>query len=304
MRKKKRKFKPFRFCFVLFLLGILCFGVITFGKWGIQQLFMPHISLSLTHETNDSVYLVYDHQHEQTITKQNTQRSFLPASLAKLFVIDFVASQFDLKETIKANAVVLDKVPEQSSLAEIQAGFTYSLEELYAAMLIPSGNDAAYVLAYGIGEKMDPHFHDPYALFMEKMTKYIQQNYPQTTLHEPSGFDEDANTTVNDLLKVTRHLFQYPWFTSLIQTYQYELSFSDGSSQILTNSNQLLNPDSPYYHPNVHGVKTGTLDQTYNLISYYSINDHSYFIFVLNEHSNEDRYQKTLQFIAEIEEQQ
>ena len=66
----------------------------------------------------------------------------LPASLAKLFVVEYAltfARDPDTLVTVSPQSLAL--VKEGSSMAWIQAR-EYPLRDLFAAMLVPSGNDA------------------------------------------------------------------------------------------------------------------------------------------------------------------
>ena len=73
------------------------------------------------------------------------------ASLAKLFAIDYALGKVDLEDIVEVNQEVLELVPAGSSLANLYAG-EYTVKQIMEAMLVPSGNDAAYVLAYHIAK--------------------------------------------------------------------------------------------------------------------------------------------------------
>ena len=73
-----------------------------------------------------------------------------PASITKLMTA-YVALQFLQPETQITAGDVLELVGAGSSVAEIEKGDTLTVEKLAEAMLLPSGNDAAYILADAAG---------------------------------------------------------------------------------------------------------------------------------------------------------
>ena len=66
-------------------------------------------------------------------------------------------------------------------------------------MLVPSGNDAAYVVADYCGGLLSPQAEscqERVRIFMENLNLHLQQQgYLDTVLYDPSGFDMEALTT-------------------------------------------------------------------------------------------------------------
>ena len=79
-------------------------------------------------------------------------------------------------------------------------------------MLVPSGNDAAYVVADYCGSILSPqakNSQERINVFMEHLNNYLQnQGYENTILYDPSGYDVNALTTVSDLKSVSTHLLE------------------------------------------------------------------------------------------------
>ena len=137
-------------------------------------------------------------------------------------------------------------------------------------MLVPSGNDAAYVVADYCGGVISPNTktsQERVKVFMENLNSYLkEQGYADTILYDPSGFDMEARTTVLDLKKVTKRLLEYEWFRDIVSQTFYTATLPDGSTQTWKNTNTFLDPTSEYYNENVIGVKTGSLSDDYNLV--------------------------------------
>lgn len=73
------------------------------------------------------------------------------ASLTKLYDIEYAMTRVKLEGIVDVNQEVLDLVPAVYLLANLIPG-EYTVKQLMQGMLVPSGNDAAYALAYHIGK--------------------------------------------------------------------------------------------------------------------------------------------------------
>lgn len=160
-------------------------------------------SLILVDLSNDNIF----------ISKRENEQQ-LPASLAKLFVIEYAATLADLDSIVPANYEAIQLTKPGSSVANIDAK-KYFLHNLFAAMLVPSGNDAAYVVADYCGSILSPqakNSQERINVFMEHLNNYLQnQGYENTILYDPSGYDVNALTTVSDLKSVSTHLLEKPF---------------------------------------------------------------------------------------------
>mgnify|MGYP002442195197 CR=1 FL=1 len=170
--------------------------------------------------------------------KANEQR--LPASLAKLFVIEYASTIANLDDIVSVSTEALAMTKAGSSVANIQEK-DYFLHNLFAAMLVPSGNDAAYVVADycgGILSSQADSSEERVRIFMEKLNGYLQENgYKNTVLYDPSGFDMSALTTVLDIKAVVDRLLEKDWFRDIISQHSYTATLPDTSTQTWKNTN-------------------------------------------------------------------
>lgn len=180
-----------------------------------------------------------------------------------------------------------------SSVAQIKEK-EYFLHNLFAAMLVPSGNDAAYVVADYCGGLLSPQAEscqERVRIFMENLNLHLQQQgYLDTVLYDPSGFDMEALTTTLDLKEVVYRLLEYSWFREIVSQNTYTATLPDGSTQIWKNTNAFLDPTSEYYNENVCGIKTGSLSDDYNLIVLYQQHGKEFLICSLGSQSDSSRY--------------
>ena len=276
-RKYKRRTSRFGIFFV-FLTAVTIAGVF-FIPWAMKpdnfrneknkinswlngiffQDFYNAKSLILVDLSNDNIF----------ISKRENEQQ-LPASLAKLFVIEYAATLADLDSIVPANYEAIQLTKPGSSVANIDAK-KYFLHNLFAAMLVPSGNDAAYVVADYCGSILSPqakNSQERINVFMEHLNNYLQnQGYENTILYDPSGYD-----------------------------------VNDGSTQTWRNTNTFLDQTSEYYNENVKGIKTGSLSNDYNLVVLYQQHGKEFLICSLGSQSDSSRYDDVNYILKTIDE--
>lgn len=235
--------------------------------------------------------------------KENEQQ--LPASLAKLFVIEYAAKIADLDSIVPASYEAISLTKPGSSVAGIEEK-DYFLHNLFAAMLVPSGNDAAYVVADYCGGILSPQaatVQERINIFMDSLNTHLQEKgYTNTVLYDPSGYDMDALTTVLDLNSVANQLLEFQWFREIISQSSYTATLPDGSTQSWKNTNTFLDPTSDYYNENVIGVKTGSLSDDYNLVVLYQKYGKEFLICSLGSQSDSSRYDDVSNILRTIDE--
>ena len=218
----------------------------------------------------------------------------MPASLAKLFVIDYANEIADLNEIVHASPHALSMTKPGASTAGITEQ-EYYLHNLFAAMLVPSSNNAAYVVADYCGGLLDPQAStagERVNAFMTGLNQHIAEiGCTGTVLYDPSGFDWEARTTVLDLKIVADRLLEKDWFRDTICQSRYTATLPDGSTQTWKNTNTFLDPDSEYYNENVRGIKTGSLSDDYNLIVLYRQHGKEFLICSLGSAATSSRYE-------------
>lgn len=301
MRKTKRKGK--RFLIVICIILLISLGIFALFKDRItQSRIYSKLSDRIDFIFNTKevkvpedalAFSVYDINEGKYLFNEGGKQLPSVASLSKLFTIDYALTKIDLDEILEVNDELLQLVPAGSSLANLVSG-QYTAKQIMQAMLVPSGNDAAFALAYNIGKKGlgAGYSAEKYVeYFVENLNEYLKnEGYDHTDLFDPSGFSTQAYTNLNDVNRVTLKLIYYDFVQECIGESSFTIETAQG---IFTwkNTNQLLDKDSLYYHENIKGVKTGTMASSYNLIALYEKDGKSYLISCLAAKSNEDRYQ-------------
>ena len=142
--------------------------------------------------------------HKVLYQKGATEKLY-PASMTKMMTALLVAEHCeDLTEMVTVTEEALQNLPENSSIAGLQAGERYTVSDLLYALLVPSGNDAANVLAIHVSGSVEA-----FVALMNERAKEL--GMLGTHFVNPNGLhDKNHYTTVYDLYLLMRAFVQYP----------------------------------------------------------------------------------------------
>ena len=244
---------------------------------------------------------------EELLYYDNINRQVAPASLTKLLTASVALHYMDPNTVITVGSE-LNLVQPGSSLCLIRPGHKLKLYDLLTGMLMASGNDAAYTVAAAVGRAICPYDYimsDSQAVdyFVSEMNQYASQlGMKNSHFVSPEGWDyNDQYSTVSDLLILAQHAFSIPEIKTITGTYQKYVVFASGENITWTNTNALLNPNSPYYCPEAAGIKTGTTANAGNcLIAAFNRNGKTYISAVIGCASSNERYELTLKMLSKF----
>ena len=159
----------------------------------------------------------------------------------------------------------LDFVAKDASVAKLKKGQRISLEHLLYAMMLPSGNDAAYTVAANIGrilaEDKSLSAKASVDLFMEGMNKYADHiGMTDTNFTCPDGYhDENHYSTLHDMLVATVAACGNKTLMQVASTPYIKVKVESGASFEWGNSNYLLGSEKypDFYYEGAVGLKTG-----------------------------------------------
>ena len=185
-------------------------------------------------------YLLYDLDSGRVLYEHNSTAVRAPASLTKLMTALLVLEQADVNGTVQ----VLPEDMEEGATMGLAAGDVVSVTDLLWGLLLPSGNDAAMTLARHVGGDVGN--------FVAAMNRRAaEMGLQQTNFVNPHGLDADGHvSSAADLLTLTRALWAYPLFRSMVGT-----AYAQWNGRELVNTNELLTT-----FDGATGVKTGTTD--------------------------------------------
>ena len=283
-RYQKRRAQKAKLCFAVALalaLAILA-GVLIYRK------FTPtHAPDANLHEPGDIGYIpvasngldisvsathafIYDCEQGEIIYRKGHEKILYPASTTKLLTILFALEHLSPTDIITPGEE-LSLVGEGSSIAYIHKNHKLTVEMLIEGMLLPSGNDAAYVLAAATGNRMsdgEATGQEAVSIFMDGMAAYGRTlGLKDTNFITPDGLaGKDHYSTLEDMLLIARAAADNEIIRRYAGVYRDSVTYASGHTNTWTNTNIMLDPTNPYYRACVTGLKTGSLDDNYCLI--------------------------------------
>ena len=210
---------------------------------------------------------VYDCNRGEIVYLKGEAEVVYPASTTKLLTI-LCALEVLSPEEIITPGEELSLVESGSSLAYIKDNHRLSVQMLVEGMLLPSGNDAAYVLAAAAGNRMsdgEATGKEAVADFMENMNEYAKTlGLKGSHFTVPDGLAGNEHySTLEDMLLIARAAAQHPLISRYAAMATDHVTYQSGHTNTWVNTNAMLDPDSPYYRPSVTGLKTGSLDRNF-----------------------------------------
>jgi serine-type D-Ala-D-Ala carboxypeptidase (penicillin-binding protein 5/6) len=136
---------------------------------------------------------------------------------------------FEVTVTAAEARAVAAEADQGQSVVAVRAGETLSERQLLEALLIPSGNNVARMLADRLAGSE--------TAFLERMNATAADlGMGETTYTDPSGFDPGTVSTAADQLRVFRAAMRFPAFRRIVSTPATTLPVAG----TLTNFNPLL----------------------------------------------------------------
>lgn len=250
-------------------------------------------------------YFMYDCSNDTFLKKSEdgSQRVY-PASVTKLFTA-YTAMQYVKPDAQITAGDALDMVVWGSSVANIEMGDQLTADQLVEAMLLPSGNDAAYLLAVEAGRviSQNPQMNarDAVAVFMTQMNKKAEE-VGMTGSHfvNPDGIhDENHYMTFDDLVILGKLAMENPTIMKNAGTSRDEQDLASGRKE-WKNTNALIDPASPFYCPYAVGLKTGQTPSAGScLLSAFEKDGRKLIVGVFGCPQEDDRFEDTLQLFNE-----
>lgn len=231
------------------------------------SLFLPDLSNAFLGKNAPDVpansAIIFDTTLQKTLFEKNPKEKLPMASLAKIMtaIIAIENAKPDDKYIVKPEHLV-----GENSMG-LSTGEVLSLEELMYGLILPSGNDAAEVLA--------AYFPGGRTAFISAMNNKAKAlGLSDTHFTNPSGLEGDGNqySTTYDLMVMTQYaLTRFPLFAQVVKTYEHKIEKTNlHKGYYLFNETNLLTS-----YPGVKGVKTGyTFEAGLCLVTYLEYKDH------------------------------
>lgn len=228
--------------------------------------------------------LMYDLTTNKTIFEKNEKVRRPMASLTKIMTAIVSLENKRADDTYRVTGANL--VGEDSM--GVAAGESFKQEDLLYGLMLPSGNDAAEVLASNY-----PHGgRDAFIRAMNDKAKSM--GLVDTHFDNPSGLQGDGiqYTSAYDLLVMTRYaLDNYPFFAQIVSSSEHAIPESPTHKAYdLYNETNLLTT-----YPGVRGVKTGyTPESGLCLVTYLNYRGHRIIGVILNSENRRGEMKELL----------
>lgn len=225
--------------------------------------------------------LLVNMDSNQVVYEKDADSKRYPASTTKIMTYIVAVEHIDdLDNTrVEVKQSIIDQLNNTgSSLSNMgdHVGDKVKVIDLLYSMMVPSGNDAAMILADYVGGGDIDKFVD---MMNEKATELGCEN---THFANPDGLhDPEHYTTARDMYKIATYALTLPRFAEISNTTEYTC---EGDEYPLTTTNYLIDEyrGGEYYYMYAKGIKTGTTDEAGRcLVTTASADGYSYILVLL-----------------------
>jgi len=213
---------------------------------------------------SESVYM-YNMDTGEVVVSIRASEQRVPASLTKIMtcviVLDYYKNDLSLLETTKVSGGVNafeELWGTGCSTADIRMDEEVSYYDLLHALMIPSGCEAANIIAINLAGSIDA--------FVNRMnSKARELGMTNTHFSNAHGlFAENNYTSCEDMAKLCEYAIEeYPLFSEIVSkpTYKMAATTEHPNGTTIINTNKMLQVGSEYYYSYASGIKTGNLNE-------------------------------------------
>ncbi len=221
---------------LLFIMSIF-FSTILFAKDGTQ------VFEKIGEDTHSLI--IKDLGKDKTLFKKDENEIIRPASLTKIMTCIIAIESGKMNKTVTITKKMIDVEPTR---LDLKVGDQVKLKDLVHAALIKSANDAAFAIAYylGDGEKSN---------FIKMMNqKATQIGMKKSNFENPAGFDDPKHkTTAKDLMKLAEYAIKNKTFNSIVKLNKYTFKTLNSNKTFSVYTSNKLQKTNKY----IVGLKTG-----------------------------------------------
>lgn len=205
------------------------------------------------------------------VWKRQAEKRLPPASLTKLMTALLVLEQDQLNDTTSISRAASR---ETGSRLSLKPGEHFRVQDLLAATLIESANDACHALA--------DHLAGSEAAFVERMNQRAQElGLHSTRFKNACGHDAPGHySTARDLALLAHELLRHPQLLPLTSLQHTTITTLNGKPYKLSNKNMLIGR-----YDGALGLKTGyTAKAGKCLVAYAKRDNHEVLLVMLHGH--------------------
>ena len=230
------------------------------------------------------------------LAQKNADKKMYPASLTKIMTAIIAIEMGELTDILTVD----EQTPHEidGSHIALEPGEILTLKDLLYALMLPSANDAASVIA--------KHYGNDINSFAEIMNEKARElGAYNTNFVNPHGLHHsDHYTTAVDMALITRYAMENETFRKIVETIRYEIKVSNKKDEprYFATLNRLLHDNgynqiyvdgfyiSPYYEY-ATGAKTGYTPEAGNCLAATAFKDGTELIAVTMKGVSLEMYQ-------------
>lgn len=227
--------------------------------------------------------------------EKNAHERRAPASLTKLMTTLLLFENVpDLANTrVTAPGYIYDELVlmPNSSTADIRPYEEVSCLDLAYAMMLPSANEAASIVADYIGNGNLDNF---YSIMNARAAELGCTDTNFTSAHGYYGLDHNHYSSAYDMYLIAKACYETEGFMDIVTTNTYWMPITnkhpsviveggpEGTSYPIHTTNRMQQPTQGVYDPRVHGIKTGSTEEAgRNFISTATYDGSTYLLVVM-----------------------
>lgn len=227
-------------------------------------------------DVSTPTWLLVDRGTGRILVGEQYDVQIFPASTTKILTALVLLEYADPLDYVTVGPEIA-MVGWDSSIARLAEGDILTVTDLVMAMMLPSGNDAAYTAAvYAARRASGDSALEPgdalaqFAVLMNEIARSL--GAVNSNFVTPCGYHHPEHySTARDMATISLAALEVPLIRRAASTREYstQIVSSKGPAQrSWQNTNLLLRPDSPYYYPEAIGLKSGrTAEAGFCLVS-------------------------------------
>ncbi|MGI6365337.1 MAG: D-alanyl-D-alanine carboxypeptidase family protein [Bacillota bacterium] len=194
----------------------------------------------------------------KVLYENNADLPLFPASTTKIMTALILLENARLNDVITVGEEI-NRIGHDSSTAKLKVGDRLTVADMVYALMLPSGNDAAYATAVFVGRKVSGFermkIDEAIGVFVELMNRRARElGAVNTHFVGPDGYhDPEHVTTARDLSIITLAALEQDFLCQAVAAEEYFWQ-----DKRWPNTNRLVRHDFPEeYYPWATGFKTG-----------------------------------------------
>ena len=229
--------------------------------------------------TLSPVALLMEANTGKVLYEKNGYETNYPASTTKLMTAILTVENCKLDDIAKVSYNAVMSVPYDYTNAALQVDEELTIEQLLNVLLIPSANDAGFVLAEHIAGSTES-----FATMIN--TKALEIGCKNTHFTNPSGIHDDNHySTAYDLALIGRYAMQYDVIRNIVMKTSYRLpataKYPSDDRYFVTTNSMIRESFKNYYQDYITGLKTGYTEHALDCIVATAKKDNLEFIAVI-----------------------